>query len=54
VMRQHIASTVDLIETYDPATQMVVAAVCGPQFLTTTFVVPLEAPVIVDEADGVH
>jgi hypothetical protein len=43
-----------LIERYDPETEMVVTVGCGPRFLRTTLVVPLDAPVVLTGADGVH
>jgi len=34
-----------LVDAYDPATEMVVLVVVGPQFLTMPFTVPLDTPV---------
>jgi hypothetical protein len=42
------------LDTYNPATAMVVAIICGPTFWTTPLTLPLDAPVITAEADGVH
>jgi hypothetical protein len=42
------------LATYDPTTQCVVAVVVGPEFLTIPFTLSLAAPVMLQEADGVH
>ena len=52
-LRLRMAETVRAIQTYDPATEMVIAFVCGRKYLTLSGVVSLEAPAAV-EADRVH
>ena len=50
---EFVSRTPQLLSAWDPA-QLVVAVVVGPQFLTIPFTVPLDAPLILDEAEGVH
>jgi hypothetical protein len=51
---QIAADVLRRVATYDPASHMVVVCVVGPAFLTTTFLVPLDPAVVLEQADGIH
>jgi len=52
--RKNIENSIQQIETYDPDTHVPIAVVCGPTFLTVTFLMRLDTPVLVEEAPGLH
>lgn len=47
-------AVIERADRYDPTREMVIVAVIGHQFLTTSLTVALDLPAFVSEADGVH